>query len=284
MSDTLHITINDHVAMLALDNPPANTWTLRSLQALKATIIELNQNKQVTALIIHSASEKFFSAGADLKLFDGVSEKEARAMANAFGEAFEALTDFSGLSIAAIGGYAMGGGLEVALACDLRVAEKQATLALPEASVGLLPCAGGTQNLTLLVGEGWAKRMILCGEKVGGPQAFDIGLVEMLVDKGESLNTARQLALKTNGQSPDAIRACKKLIQMGRHTPVRSALAMERELFVQLFAGKNQQEGVSSFLEKRQGAVALRLEGVDRTPHDSVSLTMYSNKKRISND
>ena len=252
MSDSLHINIKDHVAVLTLDNPPANTWTLESLNALQATVFELNKNKQITALIIHAASDRFFSAGADLKLFNGVSEQEARVMADAFGEAFEALTDFSGLSIAAIGGYAMGGGLEVALACDLRIAEPQAVLALPEASVGLLPCAGGTQNLTLLVGEGWAKRMILCGEKVDGKQALEIGLVEKLVEKGECLQAAEDMALKTQRQSPDAIRACKKLIQMGRHAPVRSALAMERELFVQLFTGANQQEGVAAFLEKRK--------------------------------
>ncbi|MDB2384315.1 enoyl-CoA hydratase [Endozoicomonas sp.] len=252
MSDSLQINIKGHVAVLTLDNPPANTWTLENLQVLQATIIEFNNNQQITALIIHAASDRFFSAGADLKLFNGVSEKEARVMADAFGKAFEVLTDFSGLSIAAIGGYAMGGGLEVALACDLRIAEPQAVLALPEASVGLLPCAGGTQNLTLLVGEGWAKRMILCGEKINGSQALDIGLVEQLVDKGECLQVAEALALKTQDQSPDAIRACKKLIQMGRHAPIRSALAMERELFVQLFAGENQKEGVAAFLEKRK--------------------------------
>ncbi len=252
MSDTLNITLVDHTAVITIDNPPANTWTLQNLKALKGMVAELNSNKHVTALVIHSASDKFFSAGADLNLFDKVSDKEARAMAEAFGEAFETLSDFSGLSIAAVNGYAMGGGLEVALACDLRIAEKQTVMALPEASVGLLPCAGGTQNLTLLVGEGWAKRMILCGEKVTGEQAASIGLVDILADPGQTLIVAKQLAAKTERQSPDAIRACKRLIQMGRHTPVRSALSMERELFVQLFAGKNQQEGVSAFLEKRK--------------------------------
>ncbi|MDP0562094.1 MAG: enoyl-CoA hydratase [Candidatus Endonucleobacter sp. (ex Gigantidas childressi)] len=252
MSTHLNIEINEHLAVITLSNPPANTWEFESLRALKVAVTDLDKNKQITALIIRSASEKFFSAGADLKLFDGISEKEAGVMADAFGEGFEALSDFSGLSIAAIGGYAMGGGLEVALACDLRVVEKEAVLALPEASVGLLPCAGGTQNLTLLVGEGWAKRMILCGEKVNGVQAFDIGLAELLVDKGECFDAARGLAEKAGNQSPDALRACKKLIQMSRHGSMRSALPMERKLFTELFAGTNQQEGVSSFLEKRQ--------------------------------
>ncbi len=141
---------------------------------------------------------------------------------------------------------------KLALACDLRVAEKQAVLALPEASVGLLPCAGGTQNLTWLVGEGWAKRMILCGEQLRGEQALAIGLVDVLTETGESLDSAKQLAAKTTEQSPDALRACKRLIQMGRHMPIRSALGLEREMFVKLFSGENQQEGVSAFLEKRK--------------------------------
>lgn len=251
MSDGLHLDITQHTAIITLDNPPANTWTLASLQALRDCVIELNRKPQVTALVLCSACERFFSAGADLKQFDQASQTQARAMAEAFAQAFEALSDFPGLSIAAIAGYAMGGGLEVALACDLRVAEKQAVLALPEASVGLLPCAGGTQNLTLLVGEPWAKRMILCGERVQGEQALAIGLVNCLAEPGQSQAVALDFAGQTVRQSPDALRACKRLIQMGRHMPGRQALALEREAFVQLFSGDNQQEGVAAFLEKR---------------------------------
>ncbi|WP_330926392.1 enoyl-CoA hydratase [Candidatus Sororendozoicomonas aggregata] len=252
MVDVLQLSVEAHTAFITLDNPPANTWTLASLQRLESMIREINGNREVTTLIIRSAREKFFSAGADLNVFNHQPPKEVEAMAAAFGKGFEALTDFSGLSIAAINGYAMGGGLEVALACDLLVAEKQAVMALPEASVGLLPCAGGTQNLTLRVGEGWAKRMILCGEKVDGAKAHAIGLVDVLVEEGESVNTAKTFAKKALRQSPDAVRACKQLIQLGREMPPRSALPMERELFMKLFEGNNQQEGVSAFLEKRQ--------------------------------
>ncbi len=252
MANVLQLSVEAHTAFITMDNPPANTWTLASLQQLESMIREIHQNSKVTTLIICSASEKFFSAGADLNAFNHQPVKAVEAMATAFGKAFEALTDFSGLSIAAINGYAMGGGLEVALACDLLVAEKQAVMALPEASVGLLPCAGGTQNLTLRVGESWAKRIILCGEKVDGTRGHAIGLVDVMVEKGESVNTARTLAEQTLRQSPDAIRACKQLIQLGREISPRSALPTERELFMKLFEGKNQQEGVSSFLEKRQ--------------------------------
>ena len=155
------------------------------------------------------------------------------------------------MSIAAINGYAMGGGLEVALACDIRICEEQAQLALPEAKVGLLPCAGGTQNLAWLVGEGWAKRMILCGERIKADKAEKIGLVEEVVPTGKSLETAMELAKQTAAQSPSSITACKSLIQAGRNGSINSALPLERELFVALFDTKDQKEGVNAFLEKR---------------------------------
>ncbi|KEQ12157.1 enoyl-CoA hydratase [Endozoicomonas numazuensis] len=250
MSDCLKLSLDGNIATIQLNNPPANTWTLESLNLLERIVHELNENPRITALIIGSEEERFFSAGADLKLFADVSPDEARPMAEAFGKAFEALTEFKGISIAAINGFALGGGLEVALACDLRVAEKQAVLGLPEAAVGLLPCAGGTQNLMWLVGEAWTKRMILLGEKVDAESAFRIGLVEELVEQGEAYSTARELAGKVSRQSPDSVVACKKLIQMNR-VALRDRNAAERDLFIELFKGQNQNEGVKAFLEKR---------------------------------
>lgn len=196
-------TITNHVAVVTMNNPPANTWTAESLKVLKSLILTLNNDKQVYALVLTGSGEKFFSAGADLKLFSDGDKVVALDMARCFGEAFETLSEFRGVSIAAINGYAMGGGLEVALACDIRVVEEQAVLALPEAKVGLLPCAGGTQNLTALVGEGWAKRIILCGEQVSADKAKELGLVEELVPKGEALSKAMELAESVSNQSPD---------------------------------------------------------------------------------
>nr|WP_321274313.1 enoyl-CoA hydratase [uncultured Vibrio sp.] len=250
--DAIQHTINDHIAVITMNNPPANTWTADSLNALKTLVLELNQNKDVYALVITGNGEKFFSAGADLKLFADGDKAVALDMARAFGEAFETLSDFRGVSIAAINGYAMGGGLEVALACDLRVVEEQAVLALPEAKVGLLPCAGGTQNLTALVGEGWAKRMILCGEQLSATQANELGLAEELVAKGQSLIKAMEMAESVSNQSPSSVAACKILIQHMRSAPRKHGLIKERELFLNLFDTEDQAEGVRAFLEKRQ--------------------------------
>jgi len=247
----LKLEFRGHTALLTMSNPPANTWTRETLTALRDTVRELNQNKSVYALVITGEGQKFFSAGADLNLFANGDKAVASDMARIFGEAFETLSQFRGVSIAAINGYAMGGGLEVALACDIRIAETQAQMALPEAKVGLLPCAGGTQNLAWLVGEGWAKRMILCGERLSADKALQIGLVEEVVGTGEALAAALALADKVAEQSPSAVTACKKLIQQGRHGHINAALPLERELFVGLFDTKDQVEGVSAFLQKR---------------------------------
>jgi enoyl-CoA hydratase/carnithine racemase len=250
-TEKLKLAVEGTTAILTIDNPAANVWDEESLSGLEAIMAQLNADREIFALIIHGAGEKFFSAGADLNVFADGDRARARSMAQHFGRAFEALSAFRGVSIAAINGYAMGGGLECALACDLRIAEQHAQLALPEATVGLLPCGGGTQNLAWVVGEGWAKRMILCGERVNAETAERIGLVEAVVEKGEALATAKAWAANVGRQSPVAVTACKGLIMRARKGPMAESYAHEREAFVDLFSTADQREGVNAFLEKR---------------------------------
>ncbi|WP_166268930.1 enoyl-CoA hydratase [Marinobacter caseinilyticus] len=252
MSSLIQLEKREHTAIVTINNPPANTWTKASLDALEATIADLNADKNIYALVLTGQGEKFFSAGADLKTFADGDVGNASEMAMAFGRAFDALSQFRGVSIAAINGYAMGGGLECALACDLRIAEEHAQMALPEAKVGLLPCAGGTQNLPWLVGEGWAKRMILCGERIKADRAERIGLVEEVVPAGEALEKALALAALASQQSPSSVARCKTLVMSARDgRSHRDGWRMERELFVELFSTEDQREGVNAFLEKR---------------------------------
>lgn len=250
-TEKLKLAVEGTTAILTIDNPAANVWDEESLSGLEAIMAQLNADRGIFALVIHGAGEKFFSAGADLNVFADGDRARARSMALHFGRAFEALSAFRGVSIAAINGYAMGGGLECALACDLRIAEQHAQLALPEATVGLLPCGGGTQNLAWVVGEGWAKRMILCGERVNAETAERIGLVEAVVEKGEALATAKAWAANVGRQSPVAVTACKGLIMRARKGPMAESYAHEREAFVDLFSTADQREGVNAFLEKR---------------------------------
>jgi len=159
------------------------------------------------------------------------------------------------VTIATINGYAMGGGLECALACDMRIAEAHAQMALPEPAVGLLPAGCGTQNLPWLVGEGWAKRMILTNERVNAETALRIGLVEEVVEKGKSLEAAKAMAERVAGLSPKSVEFCKSLIHNARNgVPRRAGLALERERFMDLFDFEDQAEGVNAFLEKRKPA------------------------------
>jgi len=251
MTDKLIVEKQGHTAIITMNNPPANTWTAESLQGLAKLVDELNRDLEIYSLVIKSGSEKFFSAGADLNLFADGDRAVAGDMSRYFGEAFEALAKFRGVSIAAINGWAMGGGLEVALACDIRVAEEQVQMALPEAKVGLLPCAGGTQNLTMLVGEAWTKRMILLGERIKAPKALEIGLVEEVVPTGQAFEKALEMAKMAEQQSPVAVAACKELIQQNRSNHWNQGYILERELFVKLFHTEDQREGVNAFLEKR---------------------------------
>lgn len=245
--------IDGHVALITLNNPSANTFTAEGLVELTTLIGDLNRNLEVYAAVVTGHGDKFFSAGADLKSFADADKARARLMAQRFGVAFETLQEARPVIIAAINGYAMGGGLECALACDLRIAEEQAQMALPEPSVGLLPAGCGTQTLPWLVGEGWAKRMILTNERVDAGTALRIGLVEQVVPRAQSLPTAIELAQRVSTLSPRAVTYSKNLIHQARQgTPRSAALALERERFVDLFDGEDQREGVNAFLDKRK--------------------------------
>ena len=244
--------IRGHTAFITIDNPPANTWTPESLRAMEALVGDLDANREVYAAVVTGAGSKFFSAGADLERFRG-DKAAARDFISRFGAAFGALMESRVVTIAAINGYAMGGGLECALACDIRITEEHAQMALPEPAVGLLPGGCGTQNLPWLVGEGWAKRMILTNERVDAATALRIGLVEEVVPKGAALEAATKMAERVATLSPRAVAYCKELIHNARNgVPRREGLVIERERFVDLFDHGDRLEGVNAFLGKRK--------------------------------
>jgi enoyl-CoA hydratase/carnithine racemase len=241
------------VALVTLARPPVNAFTVDGLRQLQQVIEAFNREARVRAIVITGQGEKFFSAGADLNAFADGNRDVAREAAKAFGAAFETLQNARAVVIAAINGYAMGGGLECALACDIRIAEEHAQLALPEPAVGLLPCGCGTQTLPWLVGEGWAKRIILTGERVNAATALRIGLVEEVVQQGGARDAALAMAARVATLSPEAVTSSKVLIHQARNgVPRGAALAVERERMLDLFESPNQREGVNAFLEKRK--------------------------------
>ena len=250
LTHKLTVEKHGHTALITINHPPANTWDRDSLIGLRQLIEHLNRDDDIYALVVTGQGPKFFRRRRPehvRRRRQGPRSRDGPPLRRGLRGAAR----FPRVSIAAINGYAMGGGLECALACDIRIAERQAQMALPEAAVGLLPCAGGTQALPWLVGEGWAKRMILCNERVDAETALRIGLVEQVVDSGEARGAALLLAAKVARQSPVAIRTIKPLIQGARERAPNTWLPEERERFVDLFDAQDTREGVNAFLEKR---------------------------------
>jgi enoyl-CoA hydratase/carnithine racemase len=250
------------IVLVTLSRAPVNAFTPDGLLQFQRTIEALDGDARVRAIVVTGDGSKFFSAGADLNTFADGNREVARIAAQRFGTAFETLQNARAVTIAAINGYAMGGGLECALACDLRIAEDHAQMALPETSLGLLPCGCGTQTLPWLVGEGWAKRLILTAERVDARSAERIGLVEQVVERGEARDAALAIARRVTTLGPQAVAFSKDLIHQARNgVPRGAALALERERFVVLFDEPDQREGVNAFLEKRAPRWSTRREG-----------------------
>ncbi|MBO9470741.1 enoyl-CoA hydratase [Endozoicomonas sp. G2_2] len=242
----------DRTAVLTFDNPPAHVFTASILRDFAARLDALEADPDVTALVVTGAGDRFFCAGDDLNMYVGVNPAEARELTRLLAAVITRLRAFSGVTIAAINGWCLGGGLECALACDIRIGEAHAQFGLPEGRVGLLPCGGGTQMLARQVGDGWAKRLILCGETVDADTALRIGLIEETVSAGQARDAALSLAEKAARQSPVALAESKTLVHSNRAGDLETGLARERDAFGDLFAGRDAAEGVAAFLEKRE--------------------------------
>lgn len=238
-------------AIVTINNPPANAWTLESLKALTLAMEALDADPQVRSVVLTGAGDRFFSAGADLAQFATADREKAARVIDSFAAAFNSIRQFRGVTVAAVNGFALGGGLECALACDYIVIERGAKLGLPEALVGLIPAAGGTKALTERVGVSWAKRIILGAELVDADTALKIGLAEEVVDAGLAKIVAISLAGKVANQSRSAVLAARRLIEVSAQNTLERQLLLEKAAFLELVGGDEQREGVAAFLEKR---------------------------------
>ncbi len=238
-------------ALITINHPPANTWDRDALIGLRQVIQHLNADDDILALILTGQGVRYFSAGLELNMLAEADRSFAWEIAARTGEAFTALREFRGVSIAAINGDALGSGLECALACDIRIAERHAQLGLPEAPIGLLPCGGGAQALARLTGEGWSKRLLLLGERIDAQTAERIGLIEQLVEPGESRGRALLMASRISSQSPMAMRTLKPLIHSAPRVDVHEQGAIEREAFVRLFDSGQAQAGIRNLLAQQ---------------------------------
>lgn len=242
----------DHVAVITLNRPEKlNALNADVRGRLKALFAQLEDDDDVRAVVIHGSGEKAFVAGADITEFASRTPDEQREV---YGQPriYEAVADFPKPVIAALHGFCIGGGSELALACDIRIADRTTRISQAEIRIGLIPGGGGTQRLARLVGRGWATIISLTGDFVEADEALRIGLVDELVDEGKHLERALELAGRMTRWSPVSLRLAKEAIRVAFEAPLAEGLEQEKELFLQAFASEDGREGVRAFVEKRK--------------------------------
>jgi enoyl-CoA hydratase/carnithine racemase len=250
--------IEGRVARITLDRPPANSYDPAFLEELDEAIGQAAK-AGVAVGVVRSASAKFFSAGADVKGFLERSADDNMAMVRRAHQVFDRFAAEAPLFVAAIAGHALGGGYEIALACDIRVAAQGSyRLGLPEVTLGLLPGTGGTQRLPRLIGRGLALELMATGRTVTPEEAERLGMVDRLVPADELDRTVAELAAALAGGAPLAIAAVKRAVHQGLDRPLADGLRAELDQLAPLFASEDAREGMMAFTEKRPPGYAGR--------------------------
>lgn len=242
----------DGIAVLTLNRPEKlNALNVEVRGLLKERFAELAVDDEVRVVVIHGAGQKAFVAGADISEFASRTPEEQRAVYSG-PRIYEVVGDFPKPVIAAIHGFCIGGGSELALACDVRVADRTARLSQAEIRIGLIPGGGGTQRLAHLVGRGHAMLIACTGDFVEAEEAHRIGWIEVLVDEGQHLEKALELAGRMARWSPVSLRLAKEAVNAAFEMPLRAGMEYEKERFLEAFASEDGREGVRAFMEKRK--------------------------------
>ncbi len=250
MSELVHLDRrSDGVAVVTLDNPKVNALSAALLRRLRDVALELADTPPRSVLV--TGGPKVFAAGADISEFGGPDE--AREVGQAFLEALEAVAAIPRVTIAAIGGYALGGGCELALACDLRLASERARFGQPEILLGIIPGGGGTQRLARLIGPSRAKDLIFSGRQVKAEEALALGLVDRVVPTEEFEAAALGWAAEFAAGPSQVAGLAKQAIDRGLDMDLADGLRLEQELFVESFTTADSQIGVASFREHGPG-------------------------------
>jgi enoyl-CoA hydratase/carnithine racemase len=250
MGEFVRLEVDDGVGVVRLDRPPANAIDLQVGLELQEVILEAAGRDDVGALVLWGGS-KIFAAGADIKAMVDWGPEEVQPSVDALGVACDLLEEIPKISIAAVNGFALGGGLELALGADLRYLAEDAKVGQPEIGLGVIPGAGGTQRLTRLAGPGRARDLVYTGRQVSAAEAVAIGIAERMIPPGEVFNTAVADARALARGPREALAAAKAALKAAAETPGAAGIARERELFLALFGSFDQREGMSAFLEKR---------------------------------
>ncbi|ORW24419.1 enoyl-CoA hydratase/isomerase family protein [Mycobacterium palustre] len=238
------------VLHIVLNRPPANALGPAIIEGMHAAL-DAADKSQPKVLLVSSDLDGFFAAGADIKHMTTVDAASFKAYGDSLRSSLNRLADHAAVSVAAIDGLALGGGLELAMACTLRVAGSTSKLGLPEVKLGLIPGAGGTQRLPRLVGRGPALDLMLTGRQIDATEAFRVGLIDRLVEPGAAVSTARALAEELCAASAPAQRAVVRTVDAAANLPLAEGLRYEVEQIQELFEHGEAAEGLRAFVEKR---------------------------------
>jgi enoyl-CoA hydratase len=252
MSDYQYIIVerNESVGIITLNRPKElNALNFSIVSELAHALEELDRDQTIRSIVITGAGEKAFAAGADIK---EMSDKSPIEMMVGGFEAWERIRRIHTPLIAAVGGYALGGGCELALHCDMIIASENARFGQPEILLGIIPGAGGTQRLARTLGKYRAMEIVLTGAPMSAQEMANLGLVNRVVPKGEHLNEAMKLAQTVAAQPPVAARLAKEAVLAAFETSLEEGLALERKNFFLLFATEDMREGMQAFIEKRK--------------------------------
>jgi enoyl-CoA hydratase len=243
---------SEGIATVTLNRPEAlNSFSTELINEVLYCLDDAGKDETIRVVVLTGAGEKAFSAGADIKAMIGMNALKARELSMNGYRICKTLEKLEKPVIAAINGFALGGGCEVAMACDFRIASEKALLGQTEINIGLIPGWGGTQRLTRLVGIAKAKELVYTGKKIDAKTAEQIGLVDMVVPADQLMPSARKFALELASKAPVALKVAKILINNGLETDLETALALEREGFGTVASSEDLQEGVKAFTEKR---------------------------------
>lgn len=245
----------DGIVTITLDraDDKYNTFGMAFMLALQDILMHYQQNPTIRAMVLTAAGTKVFSTGADIVgQFTDLDSMAARDFSYLGHKVFLMLEDAPYITLTAINGFALGGGLEIALACNFRVASKRARLGLPEINLGVMPGWGGTQRLQRVIGQSRALQMILSGEPVSADTALEWGLVSAVFPPEDLLEGAKKFLRQFTAKSGDAVRVAKRTVVNGAKVPLEDALKLESEAFGLLWSGPDREEGVKAFLEKRK--------------------------------
>jgi len=250
--ECLRVESRDGIALVTIDREKRlNALDARTIGALDEAFSRLKDDTEVRAVVVTGAGEKAFVAGADIEELRGLDAEKARALARRGQKVFDRIEWLGKPVVAAINGFALGGGCELAMACHVRVASESASFGTPEAKLGLMCGYGGTQRLPRLVGRGRALEMLMTGDRIDAHEALRLGLVDHVVPRESLLAEAESLAKRMSANAPLALRAILEAVHGGLDRPLSEAQEGEAQLFGDLAATDDAGEGTSAFLEKR---------------------------------